>query len=231
MKILCTICARGGSKGIKGKNLTIINNRPLIYYTIKQAKKSKIFSEIVVSTDSKKIQKYSKLNGAFSWFLRSKSLSSDHASKTFVVRDTLKKAEVFFNKKYDVIIDLDVSSPLRHLKDIRNALKSFIKKNANFLITVCDSRRNPYFNILELKNNKVCFSKKKKTYNTRQSAPKTYDANASIYIWKRKSLLNFKYFFPSKSVIYKMPVERSWDIDDKFDLFVVKNIMKKQFKI
>ena len=75
MPILCTICARGGSKGIKNKALKLINKKPLIYYTINQAVKSKIFDEVVVSTDSKKIQKISKFYGAQSWFLRSKNLS------------------------------------------------------------------------------------------------------------------------------------------------------------
>ncbi len=230
MNILCTICARSGSKGVKNKNLFKVNGKPLIFYSIKQALKSKMFNEIVVSTDSAKIQKYSKLQGAYSWFLRSKELSNDYAPKTLVVRDALKRSETFFNKKYDVIIDLDVSSPLRYIKDVTNAYKFFLKKKANFLISASRSRKNPYFNILENKKNKVNFVKIKKKYTRRQDAPKTYDANSSIYIWKRKELLNFKSLFPKKTVIYEMPAERSWDIDNKFDLYIVKNIMKDKFK-
>ena len=72
MKILCTICARGGSKGVKNKNIKLINKKPLISYTIKQAKKSKLFDKIVVSTDSKNIQKCAQKFGAESWFFETK---------------------------------------------------------------------------------------------------------------------------------------------------------------
>ena len=81
MKILCTVCMRSGSKGVKNKNLKIINKKPLMYYTISQAIKSKIFDNIVVSTNSKKILKKAKSYGADGWFLRPKKLSSDYSPK------------------------------------------------------------------------------------------------------------------------------------------------------
>ena len=92
MNILCTICARAGSKGIKNKNIKLLNGKPLIYYTIQQAVKSKIFKNIVVSTDSK-IQKISIKFGASSWFLRQANLSGDNISKIKVIRDSLKKVK------------------------------------------------------------------------------------------------------------------------------------------
>ena len=99
MNILCTICARKGSKGVKNKNITIINNKHLIYYTILQAKKSKIFDDIVLSTDSKKFQKIAKKYGLNSFFLRPKKLSTSNIPKIPVIRHALFKSENFYKKK------------------------------------------------------------------------------------------------------------------------------------
>ena len=135
--ILCTICARKGSKGIKGKNLRIIKGKPLIYHTIKQAIKSNLFRKIVISTDSKKIKKLAIKYGAEGWFLRPKKLSSSFASKLDVVRHCLKESEKKFNCKFSTIIDLDVTSPLRKISDIEKALKLFYtKKSMQFSFSI-----------------------------------------------------------------------------------------------
>ena len=228
MKILCTICARGGSKGVKNKNIKLINKRPLISYTIKQAKKSKLFDKIVVSTDSKNIQKCAQKFGAESWFLRPKKLASDQSQKVPVIQHTLRESEKYFKKKFDIIIDLDVSSPLRNIQDIKKALVFFKKKKGEILMSGCKSRKNPYFNVVEITNGKLKRAKvMKKNIFRRQDAPKTYDCNASIYIWKRKSLLDFKTFYKSKTVFFIMPESRSWDIDTEFDFKIVEYLLKK----
>ena len=131
--ILCTICARGGSKGVNNKALKI-NGKHLIEITIKQALASKVFDEIVVSTDLKKIQKIAVKRGVKCWFLRSKKLSSDKSPKVPVIRDALLRAENKFKKQYNVCVDLDITSPLRKIEDIKNALKLFFKKkNPKFI--------------------------------------------------------------------------------------------------
>lgn len=230
VKILCTICARAGSKGLKNKNILDFSNNPLIAHTILQAKKSKVFREIVVSTDSKKIKSIAKKYGAKCWYIRSKKLSSDNASKIDVIIDTLNNAEKKFKVQYDFIMDLDVTSPLRNINDIKNALKIFIKKKKDFLISGNISKKNPYFNMVEISKNKLSFIKKikNKKFNRRQDAPRTYDINASMYLWKRKILLNSFNFFPKKTILYEMPVERSWDIDSNFDYKFVKFLKENQ---
>ena len=227
--ILCTICMRSGSRGVKNKNIKLINDRPLMYYTIKQAIKSRIFDHIVVSTDSKKILRIAKSYGADGWFLRPKKLSLNSSQKIPVIRHALLQAEKFYNKKFETIIDLDVTSPLRKTEDILKAYKFFIKQKANILITGCKSKKNPYFNMIEIKNNKVQVAKRlKKNIYRRQDAPKTYDYNASIYIWRRKALINFKSFYTSKTVFYEMPESRSIDIDSKLDFKLVEFLLKKR---
>ena len=131
-KILCTICARAGSKGLKNKNIINFFNKPLIYYTIRQAKLSRQFTNIVVSTNSKKILKLSKKYGADCWYLRSKKLSNDYASKVDVIIDTLVNAEKKFKIKYDLIMDLDVTSPLRNVQDIKKSIKLLKNKKRIF---------------------------------------------------------------------------------------------------
>ena len=96
------------------------------------------------------------------------------------------------------------------------------------LITGCKSRKNPYYNMIEIVNNKLKITKKfKKKIYRRQDSPKTYDCNASIYIWNRKSLINFKSFFTKKTVFYEMPENRSIDIDSKLDFQLVEFLLKK----
>ncbi len=226
MNILCTICARGGSVGVINKALKKINGKHLIEITINQALKSKVFDEIVVSTDSKKIQKIAIKKGAKSWFLREKKLSNSYSSKIFAIRDALLKSEIKFKKKFDICIDLDITSPLRKIEDIQNALRLFLrKKRTQNLFSVCEARRNPYFNMVEIKDRRVSLIKSSYKNNSilrRQSAPKVFDMNASIYIWKRLRLLKSNKLFSKNTDIYIMPQSRSIDIDNNFDLNLIK---------
>jgi len=228
MNILCTICARKGSKGIKNKNMILLNNQKLIDLSIHQAKKAKLFNKIVVSTDSKRIQKHVVTKKVLSWFIRPKKLSEDKSSKLDVIRHALIESEKKFNTKFDIICDLDVTSPLRIKSDIINSYKKFIKNKYEILFTVCEAKKNPYFNIIEKKNGRIELVKKlKKKILSRQKAPKVYEMNASIYFWKRDALIKKKGLFGKFVGVYLMPRDRSIDIDDYFDLELVKKLIKK----
>jgi len=228
---LCTICMRKGSREVKDKNFRLINGKPLMYYTIKQAIKSKIFDNIVASTDSKQILKYAKSYGADGWFLRSKKLSSNFSSKIPVIKHALIEAEKFYSKSFKFVVDLDVSSPLRNVEDIIKAYKFFLRKKADILITVSRSRKNPYFNIVEIRNKKVKIIKSAgKNIFRRQDAPQTFDMNASIYMWTRKALLNSRSLYNKKTILYEMPVSRSIDIDSKLDFKIVEFLLKNKHK-
>ena len=227
---------RGGSRGVKNKNFKLINGKPLMYYTIKQAIKSNIFDKIIVSTDSKKILNYAKSFGAEGWFLRPKKFASDSSSKIPAIKHAVKEAEKFYNKKFSYIVDLDATSPLRKVEDIINAYKLFIKKKADVLITGTKSRKNPYFNMVEEIGKKIKKVKIiKKMVFRRQDAPITYDMNASIYIWKRKTLMNARTVITAlernvkeKIALYEMPDDRSIDIDSELDFNIVEFLLKKK---
>ena len=189
---------------------------------------SNLFDKIVVSTDSDEIGKIAKKYGAEYWFSRPKELSRDDSPKIPVIRHVLEESEKKFNCKFDHIIDLDATSPLRDIEDIRKAYKVFLNKSFDNLITGTRSRKNPYFNMIEIKNGEIELSKKlKNTYATRQQAPQVYDMNASIYIWSRDFLLKENSLFSGRLGFYEMPEERSIDIDSQLDWEVVQMIMEK----
>ena len=229
MKILCSICCRGGSKGLKNKNIKKINGIPLIAYSIKQAQKSKLFNKIVVSTDDKKISSISKKYDVDLVITRGHKLSNSRSAKIPVIRDALLKSEIFFNCKFDYIVDLDATSPLRLVSDIKKSIEKILKEKKNLLFSVSEAKKNPYFNMIEKKDGfyKLVKNKKKFLIQTRQSAPKIFELNASIYIWKRKAILKKNNLFIKNNSIYVMPHERSIDIDNEFDFKIVKHLLKQ----
>ncbi len=226
--ILCTICVRGGSKGVKNKNMKMIKGKPLIFYSLDHAKKSKLFSNVVVSSDSKKVLNYCRKYNFLDIIERPANLSKDDTPKIPVIRHALKELEKKLKKKFHIIIDLDVTSPLRKVYDIKKALNLFLNSKSKTLFSACLSRRNPYFNAVEFKKNKIKPIKNlMKKIPGRQFAPKVYDMNASIYIWDRKTLLKSNTVFHNKTSVYLMPEERSIDIDNSFDLKIVSYLLKK----
>lgn len=227
--ILCTICARGGSKGVKNKNIKELNGKPLIAYTIEQAKDSNLFEHIVISTDSDDIANIAKKYGAEVFFKRSEEMATDTAGKLDVIRDAFKRSEEYYNRTFDYLIDLDATAPLRSVEDIIDSFNQFKENNNDNLITAMPSRRSPYFNLVEQdENGKVYLSKElDNKIIRRQDAPKSYDMNASIYIWKRDIILNENSIFLEKTGLYVMPEERSIDIDTEFDFKFVDFLMKE----
>lgn len=229
-KVLCTICARGGSKGVKNKNIKELCGKPLIAYTIEQAKASKLFEHIVISTDSDAIASVAKEYGADVFFKRSAEMASDTAGKLDVIRDAFVRSEVHYQDTFDYLIDLDATAPLRSVEDIINSFNQLLKNSNDNLITAMPSRRSPYFNLVEVDlNGKVSLSKQlESTVLRRQDAPKSYDMNASIYIWKRDAILNESSLFLDSTGLYVMPEERSIDIDNELDFEFVEFLMRKQ---
>ena len=231
MKNLCTICMRGGSKGLSNKNLRVLLGKPLMAYTIEQAQESKLFEHIVVSTDSNKIAKMAISFGAKAWFLRPSELSKDEAPKIPAIRHAFLESERHFNCKFDLVIDLDVTSPLRRVGDITNAYNQLIEENADILITGSSARKNPYFNMVEIIEGQLQLVKKlDEPVVRRQDAPQVYDMNASMYIWKRNVLLNKDSLFTKKTSLYIMPEESSVDIDTDLDWQFVEFLMGENFE-
>ena len=228
--VLCTICARGGSKGVKGKNVRELCGKPLIAHTIEQAIASNLFEHIVISTDSDLIAEAAVKYGAEVFFKRDTAMASDTAGKLDVIKDAFLKSEEYYGRKFDYEIDLDATAPLRDVSDITNSFEQFLRDDNDNLITAMPSRRNPYFNLVEIyPDGHIGLSKPlPNAILCRQDAPKTYDMNASIYIWKREVLLNNNTLFLPKTGLYVMDEDRSIDIDCELDFKFVEFIMKEK---
>jgi len=231
MRILVTLCARSGSKGIPGKNKKNLAGKPLIGYSIEVAKKfATIYNcDIAISTDDDEIKDISMQYGISMNYNRPKHLATDMAGKIETISDLIYYQEAKNNFLYDYILDLDITSPLRSIKDLCDGFEILIKDNiALNLFSVNNAARNPYFNMVEQKGNGYFYLVKNEgNFLTRQSAPKVYDLNASFYFYKRSFFeLNFKTVFTSNSLIYEMP-HICFDLDHKIDFdfleFLINN--------
>jgi len=219
---------RGGSKGVPDKNLRPLLGKPLMAYTIEQALQSKLFEHVVVSTDSEEIAKMSRSFGAEAWFLRPSEMATDDVSKLPAIRHAFLESERHYGVEFDVLVDLDVTSPLRLIKDITGAYEQFVSEDADILITASPSRKSPYFNMVENVNGLVQLVKPPdRSIVRRQDAPQVFDMNASIYIWKREALLGYDTLFTDKTSLFVMPEERSVDIDTEMDWNTVEYIIGK----
>jgi CMP-N,N'-diacetyllegionaminic acid synthase len=231
MTRICTICARGGSKGVINKNIRILNGKPLIAHSIDQAKRSELFDVIAVSSDSREILEISKQYGADLIIERPLELATDHAAKLPVIQHCVESAENMSGLSFDTFVDLDATSPLRTVEDIVNSVKEFeMNSEACNLVTGMRSRRSPYFNLVE-KNSEgyVNLSKQlKENIVRRQDSPECFDLNASIYIWNRTSLFNSQSVFNDFTMLFEMPEDRSIDIDSELDFEFVQFIANKR---
>lgn len=225
---LALVCARGGSKGLKNKNITILNKKPLIYFAIKKILKNKLKYNCL-SSDDKKIIKISQRYGLKSFFIRPKKLSLSNVSKLAVWKHALEMAEIHYKKKFKFLLDVEVTNPLTTPKDLKNFLNKFskIKNNYNGMFCVRSSWKNPYFNILLKKKSRFHVVKSsKKHIISRQFAPKTYDHVAALYIFKTSYIKKTKHLLEGKLASFNLPLLKSIDIDDKQDFELVKKIIK-----
>ncbi len=223
MNILITICGRGGSKGIPGKNVKLIGGKPLISYTIDIAQQvAAIYkAEIALSTDDNQIKQAAAQSGLFTDYTRPDILANDSAGKIDTIFDILKYEEQRKGLIYDFILDLDITSPLRTLSDLEQSF-AMLRQNeeALTLFSVNPAARNPYFNMVEANENGF-YSLIKKAADgsvmSRQAAPKVYDLNASFY-WYRRSFfdLGLKSPITDKSLVFVMD-HLCFDLDHMID--------------
>ncbi len=228
-KIILTVCARGGSKGVPGKNIQPLLGKPLIGYTLEQAKKLPWVDRIAVSTDDPKIKQVAENYGIEVPFMRPKILATDSAAKVPTIIHAIQSTEKYWQEKYDIDIDLDVTCPLRTLADIENCLKLLLEPGTKVVFSVFNSPRNPYFNMVEPDRKGYLHLSKKllKPIVRRQDAPRVYGMNSSIWAAWVKDLCLEKTYFTNQTRGYLMPDERSIDIDRPIDFDFVEFMLKK----
>lgn len=227
MNILFTLCGRAGSKGVRGKNARDFLDVPLVWYSMAGIKlyleryKGDDHIDIVLNTDSedliKLVEQVKDLNIGI--LRRDASLAGDKVAKVSVILDCIKRAEEKYGVKYDIACDLDITSPLRTVQDIKNAIdRKKQRPEVNVVYSVTHSRRNPYFNMVKEENGFFCKAIPS-NFTTRQEAPVFYDMNASIYAYSPEALRNKEHatFFNSGCDAVVMADTGILDIDSEED--------------
>jgi CMP-N,N'-diacetyllegionaminic acid synthase len=230
MKRICTVCARAGSKGVRGKNLRALNGLPLLAHSLRQAVASGLFDTIAVSSDSPEMLAIAKDNGATFVVDRPAEMATDTAAKLPVIRHCVAEAERALGLTFDTCVDLDATSPLRDVEDIRAVVQLLEGSGVGNVITAMPARRSPYFNLVEQDEHGVIRLAKPASppYVRRQDAPACFDMNASIYAWTRKALMTAPSLFNPDTRLHVMPEERSIDIDSEVDFLLVELLMSRK---
>lgn len=241
MNLLFTLCGRAGSKGVKGKNARDFLGVPLVWYSmagislyIKKYREDTDNIDVVLNTDSDDLISLVKeiKDLEVKVLLRNENLAGDTVPKVAVIQDCLNRAETILGRKYDIVVDLDITSPLRTVQDIRNAVsKKIVRPEVDVVYSVTHSRRNPYFNMVKEENGFFCKAIPS-NYTTRQEAPVFYDMNASIYAYSPKALQNkaFSTFFNTNCDAVIMEDTGILDIDSETDYDLMQVIAAYLFR-
>ena len=235
MKILFTVCGRAGSKGIKNKNLRNFCGKPLAHYTtavidLYLRKHPETEADAVVNSDSRELLDLVSGNGLVpvEQIVRDESLAGDAVGKIAVIQDCLRQMEARKQTRYDMVVDLDITSPLRTEEDLEKVIETQVKTGADVTTTVAPARRNPYFN--QLKRTEHGFRKViESNYTARQQAPEIFDMNASIYAYRPDFLFSGKGVLDGYCEAVGMADTGILDLDHESDFELMEVIAKYLF--
>ena len=227
--ITAFIFARGGSQGIKKKNLQIIGDKTLLEHSISIAKKVTRVSKVVVSTDDKEIADIALNSGAMVPFLRPSKLATNKASEWRAWQHAIKEMRLI-GESVDIFLSIPTTSPLRSVMDIDNCLDKLEDNNTDIVITVRESERSPYFNMVTLDNNLKAQLVINRDYHRRQDAPEVFDITTVAYAAKANYILESNGIFEGNVVASIVPIERAIDIDSQFDLDLARFLYKQKNK-
>jgi CMP-N-acetylneuraminic acid synthetase len=231
-KVLSIVPARGGSKGIKKKNITLCDGKPLIYYSIEAANNSKYIDTAIVNSDSQEILDTAKKYGASDLQLRPPHLAADNTPMIDVLIHSLDTSEKTYKDMFDIIVLLQPTSPLRTSKHIDEAIELFIEKEADSIVSIVQVPHNcspasilklhsdgTLRNYLETKENRIL---------QRQKKPVLYARNGPAVLVLKRDLILKKSLYTNRTYPYLMNVEDSFDIDESFDLEIVDFLLKRR---
>lgn len=236
MNILFTICGRAGSKGIKNKNIKTFAGHPLPYYTMSAIdlylkKNPQIEYDIVVNSDSQELLDMMKNNGMrdVNTIDRAAALAGDAVGKIDVICDCLNQMEQRNGKTYDIVVDLDITSPLRRVVDIENLIEKHIECLPDVTTSVTSARRNPYFNQL-MKTEHGAKKVIESNYTARQQAPEIFDMNASLYAYSPNYLRSGKGVLDGYCEMIEMKDTGILDLDHENDMELMEVIAEYLYK-
>lgn len=228
--IIGHIGVRGGSKGVPGKNMRQLCGRPLIDWSLDQLIAHPRIDLVVVSTDSPDIRAHALARGTFDMGLRPDRLATDTAGKWGVWQHAMAEVQARTGRSATAFVDLDATSPLRRPDDIGAALDLFATATPDMVMSCCEARKNPYFNLVEPDETGALRVSKPLPGGVvaRQQAPVVYEHAASTYVVAPDYLIRAKALFEGRVIPYLMPAERCIDIDTEFDFRIVEFLMTAQ---
>jgi len=231
MKPICFIGARGGSKGVPRKNIRKFAGRPLIVYSIKSALDSKIFSDVIVSTEDKEIAEIAEKHGASVPFMRPKKLATDNAGMDKVILHAIKKLYKL-GYQFDILVNRDCTVPFIRNKDIKGTIELLKSRKVDAVYGVYRQHHNPYFNMMESNSNGFLKMSKSvgERIKSRQTAPVVYQLNG-LFTINVKKLLKYGKWKMTKILPYEITPETGFMIDNEFEFQIAELIAKKKIKI
>lgn len=229
-RVLATICARGGSKGLPGKNIRPLRGKPLLAYTIECARSCPTVGRIVVSTDSDAIAAVAEAWGESVPFRRPAELATDTAAKMPSILHATLYVEEHEHFSPDIVVDLDVGVPLRSPEDITACIEVLMKApKLDGAITVYEAERNPYFNMVEFEGERVVLVKQApKPVVSRQAAPAVYSFSPAVFAVRRSRMESLVHLYEGNWGAYIVPRERGLDIDHELDFLLVELLLTRQ---
>jgi len=233
MRYVVLICARGGSKGLPGKNIKPLNGVPLIGWSINIAKEIDRASRIIVSTDSEEIAKVALEYGAEVPFIRPKDLAQDNSPEWLVWRHAIDYLERYDSENIDAIVVLPVTAPLRSIKDVDACIDLFEEGGVDSVITASEANRSPYFNMIVNGDNglsSLAIAPKNKIIR-RQDAPEVYDMTTVAYVVDVDFVKNYNGVFDGKVKSVVIPRKRAIDIDDLLDFKIAECLSNQQKEV
>lgn len=228
MDYVALIFARSGSKGLPGKNLKVLGDKPLIGIAIECALKISRIKRVIVSTDAEEIATVSRRYGAEVPFLRPAELALDSTPEWYAWQHALNYLKDFEGSLPKSMVSLPTTSPLRSVVDVDNCINEYEKGLSDVVVTITNSRRNPYFNMVkeDPSGDFVLVNKPDKMISQRQHTPKVFDLTTVCYVANSQFVITNNGIFEGKVGAVKVPQERAIDIDTEFDFEIAQALIK-----
>ncbi|CAH8242005.1 acylneuraminate cytidylyltransferase family protein [Vibrio aestuarianus] len=224
--MIAIVPARGGSKGLPGKNIKSLNGKPMIAYTIQAALESRYITDVVISTDDEQIYDVAASLGATKTFLRPKELARDDSLAVDNYIYTTNRLSDEFGYDVDNFVVLQPTSPLRESQDIDGAIDLFYKNSADSVVSYCLEYHPVMWHKYIEADSSLTSIFSDDSLNNRQQFRESYFPNGAIFVFK-KSLIDNRQYFSEKTFAYKMPRSRSIDIDTQEDFDYAQFLMGK----
>jgi len=230
MKTVAFIFARGGSKGLPGKNIRNLGGKPLIAWSIDIALSVKRIERVIVSTDSEDIATIARKFGAEVPFIRPAELAGDESPEWLAWRHGINYLKESCGKWPEVMVSVPTTSPLRIDVDIENCLDEYEKGDADIVITTTDAHRSPYFNMVRAKDDGTVelVNSLPKTLTQRQQVPVVYDVTTVCYVANPSFVMSHESIFEGRVRAVHVPIERAIDIDTIFDFQVAEALLSNR---